>query len=81
VLKKWKEGVRSKFSANDLHENKAVSPKIGPDPDFFNTPGRWCGSAESTRLAVARDEARVRMPAHARGASRVINGSDFDDFS
>ena len=31
-----KEGVRSKFSANDSREKHAAPPKIGPDPDFFN---------------------------------------------
>ena len=35
-LKKWKEGVRSKFSANGLRGIDDVTPKIGPDPDFFN---------------------------------------------
>ena len=36
LLKKWKEGVRSKFSDYDFREKTIVSPKIGPDPDFFN---------------------------------------------
>ena len=35
-LKKWKEGVRSKFSVDVFGEMTVVSPKIGPDPDFFN---------------------------------------------
>ncbi len=36
----WKEGVRSKFSADESRENRTVSPKIGPDADDLNTP-RW----------------------------------------
>ena len=36
LLKKWKEGVRSKFSDYDFREKTIVSPKIGPDPDLFN---------------------------------------------
>ena len=32
----WKEGGRSKFSANDLRGIQVLTPKIGPDPDFFN---------------------------------------------
>ena len=31
-----REGVRSKFSVNVSREKNVVSPKIGPDPDFFN---------------------------------------------
>ena len=36
VLEKWTEGVRSRFSANDLRRITALSPKIGPDPGFLN---------------------------------------------
>lgn len=36
VMDWLKEGVRSKFSVSDLREDKAVSPNIGPDPEFFN---------------------------------------------
>ena len=35
-LKKWKKGVRSKFSVRDFSERIPSRPKIGPDPDFFN---------------------------------------------
>ena len=38
---------RSKFSAKDLRSGDQVSPKIGPDPDFFQqTAGadRWIAS-------------------------------------
>ena len=36
LLKKWKEGVRSKFSVRVFRGRTVDSPKIGPDPDFFN---------------------------------------------
>jgi len=42
LLKKWKEGVRSKFSENDLRRSDVKLPKIGPDPGFFSRlPGAY----------------------------------------
>jgi hypothetical protein len=47
------EGVRSKFSANDFRASNVVSPKIGPDPDYFNRQLEFFG-VERLRRDLAR---------------------------
>ena len=49
LLKKWKEGGRSKFSDYDFREKTIVSPKIGPDPDFFNRLLSGCCKPKANR--------------------------------
>ncbi len=69
------EGGRSKLSANDSHEKRAVSPKIGPDPNFLiGLPDQAAAHAAVTAPTNQRNGGGWRISTSVEGAVAAAVG-------